>query len=131
MAGSLNHFIELDRNYRPLPLHRCRTASKKVCLRLQPPTKMCSASPCSPLRGFPSDDETKRCETKSLWRFIGISSKISPIGDEQANQPDLRIRRVPVGCGRAPLTPSRAADFTSTQDIRDSAGSRSEQRPRN
>src|SRR5215471_11082256 len=91
MAGSLNHFIELDRNYRPLPLHRCRTASKKVCLRLQPPTKMCSASPCSPLRGFQSDDETKRCETKSLWRFIGISSKISPIGDEQANQPNYEF----------------------------------------
>src|ERR671931_236607 len=74
---------------------------KIACSRARPGTKMRAAS-----RPFPRSDLPIRPGTatrigaapqKSLWKFLLKFSKFSPPGYEQANQPHLRIRRVPIG----------------------------------
>src|SRR5262249_16170222 len=77
LAGSVNHFIKLDRNFRALSLHSILDREQKVCLRLRPPTKIWAASPVFPLPVVAiaqSDEETKQHAAETsldlLWKFF-------------------------------------------------------------
>src|SRR6516162_2123228 len=108
MAASLNQFIKLDRNFRARPFHSMSAAKQNVCLHAEPPTKMCTVSPCFPLAGFATALKAtatlRDARQKSLWSFFGISSKNLPCRYEQANQSDIRIRRLQTGYRRATFT---------------------------
>src|SRR5947209_86317 len=107
---------------------------KIACSRAQPGTKMRAASRPSPPSDLPIRPRTATrlgaAWQKSLWKFLAKFSKRSPSGYEQANQPHLRIRRVPFGDRRASLAAAGQADFTHAQGVRDAAGAGSQRRTR-